>query len=312
SIQIVPNFWFRSFLIPLIVLAGLPAASSAQQFEPSKIENNNLWKTKKLVELTTRLESPDLSDSDVIECRAQIQWLQNWDPETGLSSLGWHLPTQTKQTEPLLDSPSAQALRRKLEGLKDNPMTEGNDKPLIQWIQSKMEARTLDLTTLQTAFHWVDDIQRRKQHLTLLDHLSRSYIEKIEKSQVGSKQRHLLLQFAWYRRARALAYQELPDVVAKNPIQDPAELDRKIRESYKQLKNYAGEGRPEFILLDIRMLRRNEKFGSAIVLLEQFQSSILRKWYLKKRRDLLEKLDWQPPFKDAVEQFKNEFPNLDI
>ena len=111
-----------------------------------------------------------------------------------------------------------------------------------------------------------------------------------------------------YRRGRALAYRELPDVVKQEPIDNPEQLNQEIIAVYRDLIAFAGEGRPEFILLEIRILRRSKSFGNALCLLEKYGSVIKPQWYLKKRRDLLKELEWEIPYAEAAKIYANEFP----
>jgi len=106
-----------------------------------------------------------------------------------------------------------------------------------------------------------------------------------------------------YRRARALAYRELPDVRTRLPIDDAEAYERELAEAHDRLRETFSEPQAEFVLLEIRMLRRAGKRGQALEKLERFGSTIELRWYLKKRRDLLGELDWGPPQAEAAKWY---------
>jgi hypothetical protein len=106
-----------------------------------------------------------------------------------------------------------------------------------------------------------------------------------------------------------LAYRELPDVVRQTPIDDPERLNQEIESAYQDLIARVGTGRSEFILLEIRMLRRAKFYGQALALVEKYGSVIQPRWYLKKRRDLLKELQWDFPSAEAAKIYANEFPD---
>ena len=108
------------------------------------------------------------------------------------------------------------------------------------------------------------------------------------------------LAYTRYRQGRALAYRELPVVKERWPIQDFERYQQQLKTAYRRLKDISGSDRPEFILLDDRMLRRSGMKGLALELLETNRRWIESKWYLKKRRDLLKELGWDPPFHEAA------------
>ena len=109
--------------------------------------------------------------------------------------------------------------------------------------------------------------------------------------------------------ARALAYQELPEVVAEKPIADPQQHETDLIIAYNQLVDLFGRGRPEFILLEIRMLRRDHWYGQALRLLEKYGDLIEPQWFLEKRRDLLLEMGWSAPAKEAAQVYATAFPN---
>ena len=51
------------------------------------------------------------------------------------------------------------------------------------------------------------------------------------------------------------------------------------------------------------MKRRDGRWGEALMLLERFRWAIDSKWYLKKRRDILEQLGWEPAYRQAADAY---------
>ena len=97
-----------------------------------------------------------------------------------------------------------------------------------------------------------------------------------------------------------MAYRELPVVRERWPISNPDHYQEQLAAVYQRLTNQTNRSRPEFILLEDRMLRRSGKKGRALELLEANRQSIEPKWYLKKRRDLLQELGWEPAYQEAA------------
>src|SRR5690606_3595284 len=96
--------------------------------------------------------------------------------------------------------------------------------------------------------------------------------------------------FSLYRQGHALVYRELPEALAQWPMDD-AEKERNSAELvgvYRELKELVPGHRPEFVLLDARMLRRDHWNGRALVLMEEFGGQVAPQWFLKKRRDILQ------------------------
>ena len=97
-----------------------------------------------------------------------------------------------------------------------------------------------------------------------------------------------------YRRGRALAYQELSDVVARQPIDDVQALDRAFEENFAQLAGLVDTTSRQFFLLHVRRERRKGRFAMALRLLDRHRREGPWTWlWEKKRRDLLGELGWE-------------------
>ncbi len=96
-----------------------------------------------------------------------------------------------------------------------------------------------------------------------------------------------------------MAYRELPEVRARWPISNPDHYEAQVAAAYQRLTTQASPDLPEFVLLQDRMLQRAGKNGRALELLEESRQSMEPKRYLKKRRDLLQELGWDPAYQEA-------------
>lgn len=99
---------------------------------------------------------------------------------------------------------------------------------------------------------------------------------------------------ALYRKGRALAYMELPDVVKDKPIENKKRHDQLFENNLKRLSNWVDTTTKDYFLLHIRRDRRKGNYAQAIQLLNK-HSGKEQSVYLhhKKRRDLYELLKWK-------------------
>ena len=97
---------------------------------------------------------------------------------------------------------------------------------------------------------------------------------------------------ALYRKARAIAYRELADVIAKQPIEDQAAQDAAFEQAVQDLETWVDLEEAEYVLLKIRQFRRDKQFARAIQLLNKQVDHDSPLLHFKKRRDLFEELGW--------------------
>jgi hypothetical protein len=127
--------------------------------------------------------------------------------------------------------------------------------------------------------------------------------------QMDTEETRLALAHCLYRGGRALAYRELPDVVDRMPIEDPEKHEAQLIGVYRRLKELVPEDRLEFILLDVRLLRRDNWNGRALALLEEYGGQLGKQWFLKKRRDVLRDLGWSDAAEEAAGLYAKHFPD---
>ncbi|MFG0263098.1 MAG: hypothetical protein ACF788_11965 [Novipirellula sp. JB048] len=259
----------------VLLLASLAIGATAG--EPREIDAEK-WRKQRLATLAERIQKAD-SDDERLEYVARESWLRRWKPGQ-MSPAAKEAPAELV----LVEEPRLETLSR-----------PGRIDPNV-WQQ---------MITLQRRLHSVDNDAQRKENVRTTIGLAQQ-LEQLLCDQFPSAPRQLTSPTAWvlaytrYRLGRALAYRELPSVRAGWPITDPDRYEAQLTAAYQRLIDQAGRDRPEFILLPDRMLRRAGKRGLALELLEVSQQSIDPRWYLKKRRDLLQELGWDPPYQEAA------------
>ena len=270
------------------------------------------WKTQTIGKLTKRAQS----ESNALarkELESQLGWLRGWQPGKMSAEPTPNPRLPEKRVEPQLKSPHLNALRNKLKELDADQAR--------RLVLECSENPKSDLAVLQACLQWMDNTPpRRKQHLDAIDSLTTRMANRVI-SELGAmsgndsathlrfKELDRLIGFLRYRRVRALAYRELPDVVSVRPIKDQERLNQQIDEAFNDLINDAGSGRIEFVLIEVRLHRRSGNYGLALALLEKSGPGILPKWYQKKRRDLLKELNWNGPYREAAKIYEQNFPD---
>ncbi|TWU40198.1 hypothetical protein Q31b_35430 [Novipirellula aureliae] len=262
--------WLSTLLLSALAISSAKA-------DPNEIDAES-WRNQKLKEIATKIQDAQSSE-DRLEYVARRSWLQQWEPGQMLSA-----PTQAPAEPALVEEPS-------LGELEGPPGIE----PQV-WQR---------MISSQTELLAIDTDDSRKENLRRII-ASASQLEEWLSNKLPVESQQLPAPTAWvlaftrYRLGRALAYRELPSVRERWPISEPVQYQKRLLEAYQRLLDQTKGVRPEFILLEDRILRRSSKRGRALELLESHQGVIQAKWYLKKRRDLLEELGWQPPYQEAA------------
>ncbi len=264
------------------------------------------WRQAQLAHLKEQLETAKpLSKEMQDELASQKTWLELWKPG-GLSSepnSKQAASTKPKLVEPVVDpNGKATRLRSRLLGPKTSP-TQNDTQALEELTQEYPE----DVGVIQLQLHWLDQRQFRKEYAPDISELAAKLDGQLQQL-IPTEQVKSARAFCLYRRARALAYRELPQVIAKHPIQDRKSHNAALLAAYGELVNLVGEGRSEFVLLRVRLLRRDGWHGKALRILELHGRMIDRQWYLKKRRDLLKDLGWGAAYAESAEIYAREFP----
>ena len=220
------------------------------------------------------------------------------------------------------------AWQAKLDYLKSQAKLDSK-KEFEKLSQQMLKERPDDLGVLIARLHFLDLADHRKEHLDQvvqaadavivkidpkrLDRLYRPHINpedtkaaKVQK--VYAKERQELID-ALYRKGRALGYMELPDVVDKHPIKNPAAHNKAFEENFAELGRWVDTTETDYVLLHIRRARRLGRYGEALKLLnKQIADSAPTYWYYKKRRDVLQKLKWNAAYERAAHWLVIRFP----
>lgn len=241
------------------------------------------WRSEQLRIIAGKIRDAE-ADDERWEYVARQAWLRRWEPGRMTSA-----PACSKAKAKLVEEPLLSELSRPVEIAPDD------------WQQ---------LTALQAALLEVDTDQDRKENLREIIAAAKQLEQRLANKFPAALQ-ELPAPTAWvlaytrYRHGRALAYRELPVVHERWPILNPVSYEQQLLAAYQRLLDQTKFVRPEFILLEDRILRRAGKKGRALELLEANQEWIEPKWYLKKRRDLLFELDWEPPYEEAARRYLN-------
>lgn len=265
------------------------------------------WRESQISTLQAQLTEASAESELHQELTAQIKWLEAWQPGKLTEQPLWQGASVAELwQEPNIDpSRKARALRQKL--LDKNAQPTVADTRQLQELLQKLPN---DVGVRQLHLHWLDQSQYRKQYPAEIAESAAKVLALLEGLSQPDASTKLARIFCLYRRGRALAYRELPDVLAEQPL-TAEELEQNEAELvgvYRQLKELVSQDRPEFVLLDVRMLRRDKWYGRALKLLEDFGSQLSSEWYLKKRRDVLRDLGWKLPAEEAASIYATAFP----
>lgn len=98
---------------------------------------------------------------------------------------------------------------------------------------------------------------------------------------------------ALYRKGRALAHMELPEIVAEHPIADQAAHDQAFDETFRELQKWVDTTDAKYALLHLRRNWRLGDYGKALKMLnEKFSGTASRQMHDEKRLELFELLEW--------------------
>ena len=131
--------------------------------------------------------------------------------------------------------------------------------------------------------------------------------KEAEKARKEAENLKELLIDTLYRRARAIGYKELPEVVAKQPIEDAEAYDKEFEAAYAALAKWVDPTDEKYFLLHLRRETRKEHFGESLKWLNKHGESS-NFWHLEKRRKLYDALGWDHLTDNAWRQRSVRFP----
>lgn len=293
-------------LIAFCLFCSSTTTIHAQLGVLSRGDTDLKWREAQLEILDQQLAAKEVDGNLREELSAQRAWLKSWAPDklTDKPILSGDR-AKGRFVEPIVDPEKrATALRRRLLGEKARPTVKDTKK-----LEALLAEFSGDIGVRQLHLHWLDQRQYRKDYADEIAEAASRLAGLLEQVKPQTREIQVARVFCLYRRGRALAYRELPEVVAKKPIENPKDHEAKLLGTHAELVGLVGSGRPEFILLEIRMLRRDRWFGRALQMLETHGEQIDKQWFLKKRRDLLKELGWEKAYEEAAAIYATEFPN---
>ncbi len=194
---------------------------------------------------------------------------------------------------------------------------------------SLMKEQPKNISLLIARLEFLDLMEHRKEHLNkvvdaadaVITQLNPNRLDLLYRSRINSedakakreqtiyaKQRKQLVD-ALYRKGRALGYMELPEVLAKHPIQDPKAHNKAFEDNFAELSRWVDTTESEYVLLHIRRLRRLNRNGEALKLLnKEIAQSAPNYWLYKKRRDVFKDLGWNHAYERAARWLAIRFP----
>ncbi len=300
--------WRALGLLGCLLVFG---ASVATASDVIPIDQARAWRDQKVTGIDHRLESVGRDDAMPDEWRARREWLHRWEPGEMPTGRADHPNGAAGDRAELVAEPVLLRLISNLgaadpnRGLKRAAMLQ-DFLHLLDTPESRKAnlAATVDVAEIVDAAltGLIRDAETRGELSRSPSKGNASEGRASSKTEAGVEVDTLrwTLAHTRYRRARAIAYRELPDVLETTPIENPRRHERELRLAQRRLSKTFPEPRPEFVLLEVRMLRRDGQHGQALERLERFVWAIDRKWYLKKRRDLLDELGWELPHREAA------------
>ena len=169
-------------------------------------------------------------------------------------------------------------------------------------LAAKLLAKTPKLRpVLLTRLQRLDNVKHRKGRLPEVVAAADAVIATIDTDKLartlgrrgGRSADKAVLVDALYRKGRALAYMELPQVIAAHPIADTAAHDKAFEANFKELGRWVDTTEKTYVLLHIRRERRRGRPAVALKWLTKYYPGTPPNfWYVKKRRDLYDELGW--------------------
>ena len=215
------------------------------------------WRKAQLAQIEIQLADSTTPAELKLELAAQKQWLSDY-ASVKLSPQ----PPQTSEKSPaVIDEPildpekKAFAIRKKLFGLNAKPKTEDTEQ-----LRAALERTPSDIGLRQLQLHWLDQPQYREEYPAEIADAANRLRGLLESNkQPDPAKQETAIANTLYRQARALGYRLDLDSEGKKSFEkgDREVVDSQLGSVYTQLINLVGLGRPEFALLEIRMLRRD-------------------------------------------------------
>lgn len=214
---------------------------------------------------------------------------------------------------------------QQLKALKSEAETPAFDKLAEQILKDHPD----HLPVLLARLHRLDDdVDKREDRLPAIIAAADSVLAKIHSAKLAAQfgtnvnpedpaavaerqkaqtQKEILID-TLYRKGRALGYMDLPEVIVKHPVADPAALEKTFEANFAELRKWVDTTDPKYFLLHIRRERRQQRYGNALRLLLKHESEAPTLFHTEKRRDLSELLGWIHQYEHERRWFVIKFP----
>lgn len=291
-------------------LCGLTSPAAAQLRVLSKGNTLEKWREAQVNLLKQQLVDPQLSPDLELELQSQVQWLDAWRPGRLTKAPLWEAESVKIWTEPTLDPQNlATELREQMLGEKAHPTPAETQR-----LQDFLSTHPDDLGVRQLHLHWLDQAQYRTTYPSEIAAAAARVVELLASTDgLTDVDREQAQAFALYRRGRAFIYRLMPEVVAKLPLEEgeAKKVEEELVGTYLQLKQLVKGERPEFILLETHMLKRDNWHGRALALIERHGNQLSSEWFLRNRSLALRDLGWLAPADEALAILEAEFPKAE-
>ncbi len=280
-----------------IVLSS--SAAQAQLRVLSKGNSLSKWRETQLAVLQQQLSQANISPELKQELQSQAKWLEVWTPGSLTKDPLWPSQPVKLLVEPMLDPLDLAAnLRERLLGNNAKPTSVDTRE-----LQELLTKHPDDLGIRQLHLHWLDQSQYRATYPREIAQAASRVLALLngEGQELKAEVRERAQAFTLYRRGRALYYRTIPEVVAKTPFKEgeKEETEGELLGVCRQLKEIVPHERPEFILLETIMLKRDHWHGRALALLENHGGQLNNSWFQKTRTEYLRDLGWDGPANEA-------------
>ena len=195
-------------------------------------------------------------------------------------------------------------------------------------IAALLKKNEADLTVLVLKLQRLDEAKWRKQHLDDVVAAADTVIDQIDEAEIalaligrsaaddkaGAAKRKRaerlksLLIDTLYRKARAIGYRELPEVLEKHPIKDQKVQDKAFNDAFNALAKWVDPASKDYFLLHVRSEARKGNHGAALKSLNQYGSDS-DYWHIEKHRKLYDKLGWDHLTDNAWHWRTVRYPN---
>lgn len=180
----------------------------------------------------------------------------------------------------------------------------GEREAFEEYVDELEKKKRLAARALYQRLLLIDDKDRKErleEIMALCDEILAEFPEEPE-----AESDRLLVARTLYRQLRAIAYRD----DARTDADPTAALSEEFEEGFERLKELVDTKEPEFLLVHLRSLRRLDKQGEALKILDEQSSDLPREIrFARKRERLLEELGWEFWLREQRRQNRMAYPD---